>query len=127
MPLREDGEPASEESSPEEEEDEGRELNLEDLATSNHPCLEKGRFSIFNHPNVGYISSSKELIYAIDLDGVVVLSRFVCMHACMHVCVCVVCRRSSYVLCVCVIVIICVYLHHLHLYLFTHTHTHMHN
>ena len=76
LPLREEGEPASEESSPEEEEeDEGRELNLEDLAASNHPCLEKGRFSIFNHPNVGYINSSKELIYAIDLDGVVVLSK----------------------------------------------------
>ena len=52
----------------------GRKIDLEMLSET-HTCLVKGNFSIFNSPNVGLASSIQDVIYSLDMDGFVVLSR----------------------------------------------------
>ena len=56
-------------------EEDGRLINLEDLASTSHPCLAEGEFSVFNHPRVEPLILMRELKYTIDLDGFVILSK----------------------------------------------------
>ena len=52
-------------------------LSLSDLATSTHPLLEQGSFSIYNDPSVGSTNTVEKLY---DLDGICFVSRYVCMY-----------------------------------------------
>ena len=66
---------ADNEESEEEEDMDGRKIDLEMLSKETHPCLVNGKFSIFNSPNVGLASSIQDITYNLDMDGFIVLSR----------------------------------------------------
>lgn len=70
-----DGEDADGEDAGGNDEEDGRCISLEDLASTDHPCLAAGEFSIFNSPDVRSLIGATELQYTIDLDGVIVLSK----------------------------------------------------
>ena len=49
---------------------------LEDLSKEAHPCLVKGDFSIFYSQSVKIVTSADDVGYSLDMDGIVVLSRW---------------------------------------------------
>ena len=49
-------------------------IDLQGLACSTHPLLEKGRFSIYNSPRV-QPATVPEVTYTLDMDGVIALSK----------------------------------------------------
>ncbi len=61
----------------EEEEDSGRLISLEDLAATDHPCLESGQFSIFHSEEVSFVADVRDLEYDMDLDGLLIISKYV--------------------------------------------------
>lgn len=40
-----------------------------------HPCLARGRFSVFNSLDVVHVRRNRDINYQLDMDGVVAISR----------------------------------------------------
>ena len=50
-------------------------IDLESLSEHCHPCLARGRFSVFNSLHVMHVFRNRDINYKLDMDGVVGISR----------------------------------------------------
>lgn len=50
-------------------------IDLESLSEHHHPCLARGRFSVFNSLDVMHVFRNRDINYKLDMDGVVGISR----------------------------------------------------
>lgn len=55
--------------------DDDDDVDLESLSKHDHPCLARGRFSVFNSLDVTHVSRNRDINYKLDMDGVVGISR----------------------------------------------------
>jgi hypothetical protein len=55
--------------------DDNDDLDLESLSNHDHPCLARGRFSVFNSSDVMHVFRNRDINYKLDMDGVVGISR----------------------------------------------------
>ena len=50
-------------------------IDLESLSEHHHPCLARGRFSVFNSLDVMHVFRNRDINCKLDMDGVVGISR----------------------------------------------------